>query len=90
MKGILTKINGLKKLNENFVTKKCFHSNNWINYFNSILDATKAVFPPESFDVVYSRDAIMHIAEKEPLYEKILVNIMPEIYTQIFIFTFFL
>ena len=60
------------------------------NSTNSILDATKAVFPPESFDVVYSRDAIMHIAEKEPLYAKILVNIMPEIYTQILILHFFM
>ena len=37
------------------------------------LDATLAHFPAESFDVVYSRDAIMHIADKEPLYEKVLV-----------------
>merc|ERR1712141_437269 len=41
------------------------------------LDATKAAFPPESFDVVYSRDAIMHIAEKEPLYAKILSWLKP-------------
>ena len=38
------------------------------------LDATTAVFPANSFDVVYSRDAIMHILDKEPLYEKILVR----------------
>ena len=37
------------------------------------LDATHAIFPAESFDVVYSRDAIMHIADKAPLYEKVLV-----------------
>lgn len=37
------------------------------------LDATTAVFPANSFDVVYSRDAIMHILDKEPLYERILV-----------------
>ena len=29
------------------------------------LDATLAVFPEHTFDVVYSRDAIMHINEKE-------------------------
>ena len=38
------------------------------------LDATTAVFPANSFDVVYSRDAIMHILDKEPLYERILVS----------------
>ena len=40
------------------------------------LDATQACFPENYFDVVYSRDAIMHIADKEPLYEKILVGIL--------------
>ena len=38
------------------------------------LDATLALFPAEHFDVVYSRDAIMHIADKEPLYKKVLVG----------------
>ena len=38
------------------------------------LDATQALFPPGNFDVVYSRDAIMHIADKEPLYKKVLVG----------------
>lgn len=37
------------------------------------LDATLAAFPSGTFDLVYSRDAIMHIAEKQPLYTKILV-----------------
>jgi len=41
------------------------------------LDATLAHFPAESFDVVYSRDAIMHIADKEPLYEKVLHWLKP-------------
>ena len=40
------------------------------------LDATQACFPENYFDVVYSRDAIMHIADKEPLYEKILVGVL--------------
>ena len=48
------------------------------------LDATTAVFPANSFDVVYSRDAIMHILDKEPLYERILVC------TSVYLFVFFL
>ena len=47
------------------------------------LDATTAVFPANSFDVVYSRDAIMHILDKEPLYERILVR------TSVYLFVFF-
>lgn len=43
------------------------------------LDATMAHFPAENFDVVYSRDAIMHIADKEPLYEKVLVKLAMEL-----------
>ena len=35
------------------------------------LDATLAAFPENEFDVIYSRDAIMHIADKEQLYAKI-------------------
>jgi len=35
------------------------------------LDATMASFPENYFDVVYSRDAIMHIADKEQLYTKV-------------------
>merc|ERR1719150_893465 len=41
------------------------------------LDATHAIFPAESFDVVYSRDAIMHIADKAPLYQKVLQWLKP-------------
>ena len=33
-----------------------------------------AEFPEEYFDVVYSRDAIMHIAKKQELYEKVFVS----------------
>ena len=47
------------------------------------LDATTAVFPANSFDVVYSRDAIMHILDKEPLYERILVR------TSVYLFVLF-
>lgn len=35
------------------------------------LDATTATFPDAHFDLMYSRDAIMHIAEKTKLYENV-------------------
>lgn len=38
------------------------------------LDATSADFGPEKFDVMYSRDAIMHIADKTGLYSKVFVS----------------
>merc|ERR1712018_372069 len=41
------------------------------------LDATLAIFPENYFDVVYSRDAIMHIADKELLYSKVLNWLKP-------------
>ncbi|TRY80587.1 hypothetical protein TCAL_11633 [Tigriopus californicus] len=41
------------------------------------LDATKATFPDEHFDLMYSRDAIMHIAEKEKLYSNIFKWLKP-------------
>ena len=33
-----------------------------------------AEFPENHFDVVYARDAIMHIAKKQELYEKVFVS----------------
>eukprot|EP00095_Tigriopus_kingsejongensis_P010973 maker-scaffold270_size230592-snap-gene-1.19 protein:Tk10973 transcript:maker-scaffold270_size230592-snap-gene-1.19-mRNA-1 annotation:"hypothetical protein DAPPUDRAFT_58148" len=36
-----------------------------------LLDATSASFPDGHFDLLYSRDAIMHIAEKEKLYSNV-------------------
>ena len=39
-----------------------------------MLDATTAQFPDNYFDVVYSRDAIMHIAEKKKLYQEVFVS----------------
>lgn len=36
-----------------------------------LLDATKADFPENHFDVIYSRDAIMHIADKPLLYKNV-------------------
>jgi hypothetical protein len=38
------------------------------------LDATSADFGPHKFDVMYSRDAIMHIADKTGLYSKVFVR----------------
>jgi len=42
------------------------------------MDATNAYFPSEYFDVVYCREAVNHIAEKEQLYQKILHWLRPE------------
>merc|ERR1712061_806713 len=41
------------------------------------LDATQAAFPENYFDVIYSRDAIMHIADKELVYSKALSWLKP-------------
>lgn len=41
------------------------------------LDALKASFPPGTFDVMYSRDAIMHIADKDALYGKVFEWLKP-------------
>lgn len=41
------------------------------------LDATKAAFPENYFDVVYSRDAIMHIADKELIYSNVIKWLKP-------------
>lgn len=35
-----------------------------------IADATRCIFPAESFDVVYSRDTILHIADKAALFQR--------------------
>ena len=43
------------------------------------LDATSADFGPEKFDVMYSRDAIMHIADKTGLYSKVFVSSQTQI-----------
>jgi phosphoethanolamine N-methyltransferase len=37
-------------------------------------DATRFNFSPNKFDLMYSRDAIMHIAEKEKLYANVFVS----------------
>ena len=38
------------------------------------LDATTADFPENHFDLLYSRDAIMHIADKDVLYQNAFVR----------------
>jgi len=40
-------------------------------------DATKMEYPKEFYDVVYSRDAIMHIEDKKSLYEKVYSCLKP-------------
>ncbi|XP_013391180.1 phosphoethanolamine N-methyltransferase-like [Lingula anatina] len=42
-----------------------------------VADATKREYPPESFDVVYSRDTILHIADKETLFRRLLSFLKP-------------
>ena len=56
------------------------------------LDATSASFLAENFDVMYSRDAIMHIADKAGLYTKVFVSFSEQFRSQsyqTFIFTVF-
>ena len=38
-----------------------------------VADITTADYAPESFDVIYSRDTILHIADKESLFKNFLV-----------------
>lgn len=40
-----------------------------------ITDITKATYPDESFDVIYSRDTLLHIGGKESLFANFLVNL---------------
>jgi len=39
-----------------------------------VADITTADYPPESFDVVYSRDTILHIKDKKTLFANFLVS----------------
>ena len=38
-----------------------------------VADITTADYAPESFNVIYSRDTILHIADKESLFKNFLV-----------------
>ncbi|XP_071785730.1 uncharacterized protein [Asterias amurensis] len=42
-----------------------------------IADVTKRDYKPESFDVIYSRDTILHIADKKTLFAKFLTWLKP-------------
>ena len=39
-----------------------------------VADITTADYQPESFDVIYSRDTILHIEDKETLFKNFLVS----------------
>lgn len=39
-------------------------------------DVTKHDFEPNSFDVIYSRDTILHIVDKDALFSKFFVSFM--------------
>lgn len=40
-----------------------------------IADATKRDYAPESFDVIYSRDTILHIEDKLSLFKRFFVSL---------------
>lgn len=42
-----------------------------------LLDITKATFPENTFDVIYSRDTLLHIPEKAELFKKFLTWLKP-------------
>lgn len=42
--------------------------------FFEIADITKAEFEDESFDVIYSRDTLLHIGDKEGLFVNFFVS----------------
>ena len=48
-----------------------------LNVEFEICDATTKEYPPESFDVVYSRDTILHIKDKEALFKKFFTILKP-------------
>ncbi|XP_063001910.1 uncharacterized protein LOC134412067 [Elgaria multicarinata webbii] len=41
-------------------------------------DATRRTFPEESFDVIYSRDTILHVVDKRALFERFLSWLKPD------------
>lgn len=40
-----------------------------------VADATKRTFPEDSFDVIYSRDTILHIDDKLALFKRFHVSV---------------
>ena len=42
-----------------------------------LMDVLQTEYSPDSFDLMYSRDAIMHIAQKEELYKQVFVSMFP-------------
>lgn len=45
-----------------------------------VADATKRVFPEGTFDVVYSRDTILHISDKLELFKHFYVSMVVSCY----------
>ena len=41
-----------------------------------VADITTADFKPESFDVIYSRDTILHIEDKKSLFANFFVSLL--------------
>jgi len=41
-----------------------------------VCDATKCKYADETFDVIYSRDTILHIDDKRDLFTKFLVRVL--------------
>lgn len=42
-----------------------------------VSDATKREFPPNSFDAIFSRDAILHVADKPALFRRLFNSLKP-------------
>lgn len=42
-----------------------------------VSDATKREFPDNSFDAIFSRDAVLHIADKEALFKRLFKSLKP-------------
>jgi hypothetical protein len=48
-----------------------------------VCDATKRDYAPETFDVVYSRDTILHINDKRSLFTAFLVSVVLLFFTSL-------
>jgi len=49
-------------------------------------DVTKREFPPESFDVIFSRDTILHIKDKRKLFASFYVSLIRLTHTGVLLF----